>query len=114
MISWILFTACCFIVSESDNIVVILIFRLISSMCGASALNNVPASYGDNGAPATYAPFFACYGFSAFAGPALGGLVGAFVNERAGWQWNLRHQPFLLRLSRYLACFSCPRQITLG
>lgn len=92
VVSWILFTACCFIMSESHNLPVILTFRLISSIAGSSALNNVPASYSDMTTPSRFAPFFACYGFSAFAGPALGGLVGAFVNERAGWQWNLRHQ----------------------
>lgn len=92
VISWILFTACCFVVSESKNLGAILAFRLLSSIAGASALNNVPASYSDMTTPPKYAPFFTCYGFSAFAGPALGGLVGAFVNERAGWQWNLRHQ----------------------
>jgi MFS family permease len=90
--SWIVFTACCFVMSESNNLAVILAFRLISSIAGSSALNNVPASYSDMTTPARFAPFFTCYGFSAFAGPSLGGLVGAFVNERAGWRWNLRHQ----------------------
>ena len=96
VVSWILFTICCFVVSESDNLGAILAFRLLSSIAGASALNNVPASYSDLTTPPTYAPYFACYGFSAFAGPALGGLVGAFVNESAGWRWNLRHQAIIV------------------
>lgn len=92
VVSFFFFTPCCFVVSESNNLAVILTFRLLGSIAGSSALNNVPASYGDLTTPAGYAPFFTCYGLSAFAGPALGGLVGAFVTERAGWRWNLRHQ----------------------
>ncbi|SPO45579.1 related to YHK8 - putative mediator of drug efflux [Moesziomyces antarcticus] len=94
--SWIVFTACCFVMSESNNLAVILVFRLVSSIAGSSALNNVPASYSDMTTPAGFAPFFTCYGFSAFAGPSLGGLVGAFVNERAGWRWNMRHQAIFI------------------
>lgn len=108
VVSWILFTACCFVVSESNNLGAILAFRLLSSVAGASALNNVPASYGDMTTPAKYAPFFTCYGFSAFGGPALGGLVGAFVNERAGWRWNLRHQAIFVAVVTVLSVLFVP------
>lgn len=108
VVSWILFTAGCFVISESDNLATILVFRLLSSIAGASALNNVPASYSDMTVPAKYAPFFTCYGFSAFAGPALGGLVGAFVNERAGWQWNLRHQAIFIAVVTVLSVLFVP------
>ncbi|SJX63631.1 related to YHK8-putative mediator of drug efflux [Sporisorium reilianum f. sp. reilianum] len=108
VVSWILFTGCCFVVSESNNLGAILAFRLLSSVAGASALNNVPASYGDMTTPAKYAPYFSCYGFSAFAGPALGGLVGAFVNERAGWRWNLRHQAIFVAVVTVLGVLFVP------
>ncbi|KAJ9477844.1 putative drug/proton antiporter YHK8 (putative) [Pseudozyma hubeiensis] len=108
VVSWILFTAGCFVISESENLATILVFRLLSSIAGASALNNVPASYSDMTVPAKYAPFFTCYGFSAFAGPALGGLVGAFVNERAGWQWNLRHQAIFIAVVTVLSVLFVP------
>lgn len=108
VISWILFTACCFVVSESNNLGTILAFRLLSSIAGASALNNVPASYSDMATPATYPPFFTCYGFSAFAGPALGGLIGAFVNERAGWRWNLRHQAIFVAVLTVVSILFVP------
>lgn len=108
VVSWILFTACCFVVSESNNLGAILAFRLLSSIAGASALNNVPASYSDMTTPQKYAPFFTCYGFSAFAGPALGGLVGAFVNERAGWRWNLRHQAIFVAVVTVLGILFVP------
>ena len=108
IVSWILFTACCFVVSESDNLGTILAFRLLSGMAGSSALNNVPASYSDMTTPAKYASFFTCYGFSAFAGPSLGGLVGAFVNERAGWQWNLRHQAIFVAVVTVIAILFVP------
>lgn len=75
---------------------------------GSSALNNVPASYGDMTTPAKYAPFFTCYGFSAFAGPALGGLIGAFVNERAGWRWNLRHQAIFVAVVTVIGVLFVP------
>lgn len=108
VVSWIFFTAFSFIISESDNLPVILIFRLLGSMAGSSALNNVPASYGDMSTPTTFPPFFTCYGFSAFAGPSLGGLVGAFVNERAGWQWNLRHQAIFVAVLTIIGVLFVP------
>ncbi|EST04881.2 Major facilitator superfamily [Kalmanozyma brasiliensis GHG001] len=108
VVSWIIFTACCFVVSESNNLGSILAFRLLSSIAGASALNNVPASYSDMATPVTYPPFFTCYGFSAFAGPALGGLIGAFVNERAGWRWNLRHQAILVGVVTVISVLFAP------
>ena len=108
VVSWILFTACCFVISESNNLGAILAFRLLSSIAGSSALNNVPTSYSDMTTPTKYAPFFTCYGFSAFAGPSLGGLVGAFVNERAGWQWNLRHQAIFVAVVTVIGVLFVP------
>ncbi|PWN54055.1 MFS general substrate transporter, partial [Violaceomyces palustris] len=106
--SWIFFSAFCFVISESDNLPVILTFRLLASIAGASALNNVPASFGDMTFPGRNAPFFCLYAVSAFAGPALGGLVGAFVDSRAGWRWNLRVQSILVTVITIISILFVP------
>uniref|UniRef100_V5E3X1 Uncharacterized protein n=1 Tax=Kalmanozyma brasiliensis (strain GHG001) TaxID=1365824 RepID=V5E3X1_KALBG len=41
-------------------------------------------------------------------GPALGGLIGAFVNERAGWRWNLRHQAILVGVVTVISVLFAP------
>lgn len=71
----------------------LVVMRLLSGICGASALNNVASSIVDMTEVRERMKFNIAYRLVSFGGPTLGPLIGTFVTERAGWRWNLRVLP---------------------
>ncbi|KAJ7607384.1 major facilitator superfamily domain-containing protein [Roridomyces roridus] len=72
----------------APNAASLLIFRFLLGFFGASTINNVPASIGDYTTPKNR--LIIVDALMAFGGPALGPLLSAFIQDGAGFRWNLR------------------------
>ncbi|KAJ6516767.1 major facilitator superfamily domain-containing protein [Mycena vitilis] len=84
------FSAFGFGAAFAPNTVSLLIFRFLVGFFGAASINNVPASIGDYTTALERLRYSILYALFAFGGPALGPLTSAFIQEDAGFQWNLR------------------------
>jgi MFS transporter, DHA1 family, multidrug resistance protein len=104
--TFIAFTGFSFGVSEAKNIATILFCRFFAAMFGSSAFSNAPATIGDIVLPKNAYRYLLNYGIAVFAGPVLGPLIGAFIDHRAGWRWNLRVQALFIALNT-IVCILC-------
>lgn len=102
--TFIAFTGFSFGVSEAKNITTLLICRFFAAVFGSSAFSNAPATIGDLVNPRNAYAYIMNYGIAVFAGPILGPLVGAFIDHRAGWRWNLRVQAIFIGVNT-IVCF---------
>ncbi|KAJ7902881.1 major facilitator superfamily domain-containing protein [Mycena olivaceomarginata] len=84
------FTAFSFGAAFAPNASSLLIFRFFVGFFGSASINNVPASIGDYTTPLERGRYTISYALFAFGGPALGPLASAFIQQDAGFRWNLR------------------------
>lgn len=106
--TFICFTAMSFGVSESPNIGSLLTFRFLGGVFGSSSLNNTPASVADITTPQHVIRYLLIYGLCAFGGPGLGPLLGAFIDNRAGWRWNMRMQAIFVAIMTIVCILFLP------
>ncbi|KAJ7452164.1 major facilitator superfamily domain-containing protein [Mycena galericulata] len=89
----------------APNAAALLVFRFLIGFFGSSTINNVPASIGDYSTPVERGLYSILYAMMAFGGPALGPLASAFIQQDAGFHWNLRVMAiFSTTLSLLAAC----------
>jgi MFS family permease len=49
------------------------------------------------------------YALAAFGGPGLGPVVAAFIDERAGWRWNMRVQAIFVAVMTVACILLVPK-----
>ncbi|KAJ6510592.1 major facilitator superfamily domain-containing protein [Mycena sanguinolenta] len=84
-----LFSAFGFGAAFAPNAASLLIFRFLVGFFGSASINNVPASIGDLTSPLERGRYTISYALFAFGGPSLGPLASAFIQQYAGFRWNL-------------------------
>ncbi|KAJ7629978.1 major facilitator superfamily domain-containing protein [Mycena polygramma] len=88
--SGLFYSAFSFGAAFAPNAAGLLIFRFFMGFFGSAPINNVPASIGDYTTPMERGIYSILYAIMAFGGPALGPLISAFIQQDAGFRWNLR------------------------
>ncbi|KAJ7140499.1 MFS general substrate transporter [Mycena crocata] len=74
----------------APNLAVLLVFRFVLGMCGASFLSVAGGSIADMFASDLVATPMAVYTISPFLGPVFGPLIGGFINQNLYWRWTYR------------------------
>lgn len=103
LVTYAMFAAFLFGVSEANNIGTLLVCRFLAGTSGSSSFNNVPASMADYAPPIKAFRYLSYFALTAFGGPALGPIISAFIDHRAGFRWNLRVQAIYVAVS-FLLC----------
>ncbi|KAJ8079688.1 hypothetical protein AAF712_011828 [Marasmius tenuissimus] len=75
-------------VAFAPNIVVLLIFRFITGLCGSAFLSVAGGSVSDLFSNEEVATPMAFYTLSPFIGPIAGPLFSGFVNQHVHWRWT--------------------------
>ncbi|BGO96090.1 hypothetical protein NBRC10512v2_007808 [Rhodotorula toruloides] len=89
----------------ANNIGALLVFRFLIGFFASASINNVPASIGDFTVPRTRGPFTVLYAMCAFGGPSIGPLLSAFIENDAGFRWNLRVMAIFSTVTSILVAF---------
>ncbi|KAL4077820.1 major facilitator superfamily domain-containing protein [Scleroderma citrinum] len=88
--SYALFFICTFPVAFAPNIVVFLIFRLLTGFFGSTFLSVAGGSVTDMFPDSKVANPMAVYTISPFIGPVIGPLISGFINQHVSWRWTYR------------------------
>ncbi|KAI9148333.1 hypothetical protein HJFPF1_12161 [Paramyrothecium foliicola] len=82
------------------------VLRFLAGMCWGPVLAVAPATIHETWPPETRGPASALFILTAFLGPGLGPIIGAFVTNRKGWRWNMWTLLFFTAATMIITCFS--------
>ncbi|KAF7322160.1 RNA polymerase II-associated protein [Mycena kentingensis (nom. inval.)] len=89
-VSYILLVLLAFPIVFAPNIAVLLVFRFLQGMAGASFLSVAGGSVADMFAGPKVATPMAVYTMSPFLGPVFGPSIASFMNQNLDWRWTYR------------------------
>ncbi|KAK9465017.1 major facilitator superfamily domain-containing protein [Lipomyces arxii] len=90
LISNILFTGLNLGCSEARNVAMLLVFRLLTSICGCAGMVVGAGIISDLYPPEEIGRATAVFMLGPIMGPMLGPILGGFISQRAGWRWTIR------------------------
>ncbi|KAJ7049930.1 major facilitator superfamily domain-containing protein [Mycena amicta] len=89
-ISYVLLVLFGFPVAFAPNLAVLIVFRFLQGMAGASFLSVAGGSVADMFAGPEVATPMAVYTIASFLGPVFGPALGGFMNQNLDWRWTYR------------------------
>ncbi|KAK6855215.1 cycloheximide resistance protein [Apiospora arundinis] len=79
------FTVAC---AVSTNLGMLIAFRLLQGICGASPIANGGGTISDIIPPASRGTALSIYSVAPLLGPTIGPVIGGFLAEAKGWRWT--------------------------
>ena len=102
-LGFILFNVAC---AKSTNIPMLIVFRIMSGVCGCTPLTLGPGSIADMFKQEVRGKILSIWVLPIMLGPTVGPIVGGYLSEARGWRWDFWFLVILVsipHISRYPA-----------